>query len=320
LSKKALIFGISGQDGAYLAKFLLKKNYNVIGIVRSFEKHRLVNLYKLNIINKIKIKKLNILDNNQILSFFKKNLYDEIYYLSGQSSVIESFKKFDETIDSNIVGIKNILESSRILKLKSKIFYSSSGEIFGEGSKKNKFSEDSPHHPNSPYALSKSIGHEIVRSYREMFNLKCCSGILFNHESNLRTKKFVLKKITLGLIKIIKKKNKKIILGNLNIYRDWGWAPEYVEVMWKILNSNKKLNDYIISTGVTTSLKKILFIAFKKFNLNWKNYIQQEKFLKREHDIIINCSNNNLIKKEINWKPKIKINLILNKLIAYNKY
>jgi len=248
LSKKAIIFGISGQDGAYLAKFLLKKNYQVIGILRKINKRRLVSLYKLNIINKIKIKKLNILNNNQLFSFLKKNLYEEIYYLSGQSSVIESFKKFDETIDYNIVGIKNILESCRILKLKSKIFYSSSGEIFGEGNKKNKFSEDSPHHPNSPYALSKSIGYEIVRSYREMFYLKCCSGILFNHESNLRTKKFVLKKITLGLIKIMKKKRKKIILGNLNIYKDWGRALEYVEAMWKILNSNKKLNDYIIST------------------------------------------------------------------------
>lgn len=210
MSKKALIFGISGQDEAYLVKFLLKKNYQVIGIFRSFNKRRLLNLYKFNIINKIKIKKLNILNSSQIFSFLKKNLYEEIYYLSGQSSVIESLKKFDETIDCNIVGIKNILESCRILKLKSKIFYSSLEEIFGEGNKKNKFSEDSPHHPNSPYVLSKSIGYEIVRSYGEMFCLKCFSGILFNHESNPRTKKFVLKKITLGLIKLIKKKVKKL--------------------------------------------------------------------------------------------------------------
>jgi GDPmannose 4,6-dehydratase len=320
LFKKALIFGVSGQDGAYLAKFLINKNYNVTGIVRSINANKIINLNKLNILKKIKIQKLSILDYKIIFNFLKKTFFHEIYYLAGQSSVVDSYKKFDETVDSNVIGIKNILEACRVLEVKSKIFYASSGEIFGEGKDKKKFNENSSHHPNSPYALSKSIGMELVKSYREMFNMNCCSGILFNHESNLRTKKFILKKITLGLIDIVKKKNKKIKLGNLNIHRDWGWAPEYVEAMWKILNSKKKLKDYIISTGESTSIKKILFTSFRKFNLNWKNYIIQEKYLKRNFDIKINRSNNDLIKNDINWEPKIKVNSIISKLISYKKY
>lgn len=311
LSKKAIIFGVTGQDGAYLADFLLKKNYQVTGVVRS-KKFRKLNI--LNIKNKIIVKKISTFSKKDLFSFLKKNFCDEIYYFSGQSSVFKSFNKFDETFSSNVESFVDILEAIRALNRKTKIFYAASSEIFGN--KTNEYlTEASNHQPMSPYALAKSISFDIAKIYRTMFGINVCSGILFNHESILRDNSYVIKKISYSINKILKNNKNKIKLGNIKISRDWGWAPEYVEIIWKIMNNNKKMEDYIIATGKTTSLKKVLDLFFKRYGLDWRNYIISNKAFKRKNDILKNRADISLIKKNLHIFPKIKIEQIVQKFI-----
>ncbi len=317
MSKLAIIFGISGQDGAYLSNFLLKKKYKVIGVARS---KKLINLKILGIKNKINIKYLNINCTSDVFLFLKKYIADEIYFFSGQSSVFNSYSKFEETFSSNVDNFVNVLEAIRILKRKTKIFYACSSEVFGYVQNK-KFNENSQHNPLSAYALSKSISFDIAKSYRLMFGVNVCCGILFNHESILRNDNYVIKKISNYIKKIFHHKKKKLILGNLNISRDWGWAPEYVEIIWRILNNKKEetLKDYIIATGYTTSLRKVLELFFKKFNLNWKNFVLSDKSFVRPKDIIENKANIKFMKSNLNVYPKVRINEVVNKFIN-NKF
>lgn len=315
MNKKALIIGISGQDGPYLAKFLLKKKYSVTALFRK-KSNSFINLKKIKV-QKIKLYNLNYLDFNKIFIFLKKNKFDEIYFLSGQSSVFKSFLKPEETYKSNIFGILHILESCRILKLKTKIFNASSAEIFGNQNI-DKLNENSEFNPVSPYGLSKMISLEITKIYRLMFDIKACSGIMFNHESPLRKKNFVIKKIITEIKKIKINRKYKLKIGNLNIYRDWGWAPEYVHAMWLMLNS-KNVKDYVIGTGNKISLKKVVFYLFKKNKLSTKKNIRISKFFKRKHEIISNCADPRNIENELGWKSKINIWKILDN-IELNKY
>jgi GDPmannose 4,6-dehydratase len=309
LSKKAIIFGITGQDGAYLAHFLLKKNYHVIGVTRS---KKIKKLQILNIKKKIIIKKINSFSEKNLFFFLKKNYCQEIYYFSGQSSVFKSFNKFDETFSSNVESFANVLEVIRRLNRSTKIFYSASSEMFGN-KRNNYLTEKSSHEPMSPYALAKSISFDVAKIYRSMFGINVCSGILFNHESILRDNSYVIKKISYSVNKILKNNKNKVKLGNINISRDWGWAPEYVKIIWKILNNNKKMQDYIIATGKTTSLKKILDLFFKRHGLKWRNFVVSDLTFKRNNDIIKNRANISLLKKNLLISPKIKIEQIVEK-------
>ena len=310
IKKKALIFGITGQDGSYLSKILLKKKYIIYGVRRKINNK---NLIKLNIKKKIKfvtIKKNNYKKLNTILN---KN-FNEIYFLGGQSSVINSFKKENETYHSQIDPIKYILDYIKNQKFKkSKFLYAGSSEIFGN-QKKKKLNEDSLKIPQSPYGLSKLIGYEIIKSYREMFKLPVCTAILFNHESSLRKNNYVLKKISSKIKNINNNKKKKILLGNINIKRDWGWAPEYMQACYKILNS-KKIDDYIIATGQTVSLKKIIKIIFKEKKLNMNKFVKITTKNKRKHEIFENYADISKIKKNINWRPASNYLKVINKLI-----
>lgn len=312
IKKKALIFGITGQDGSYLSSILLKKKYIVYGVRRKINNR---NLIKLNIKKKIKfitIKKNNYKKLNSILN---KN-FNEIYFLGGQSSVINSFKKENETYHSQVDSIKYILEYIKNQKFKkSKFLYAGSSEMFGN-QKKKKLNEDSLKIPQSPYGLSKLIGYEIIKSYREMFKLPVCTAILFNHESSLRKNNYVLKKISLKIKNINnnKNKNKKILLGNINIKRDWGWAPEYMQACYKILNS-KKIDDYIIATGQTVSLKKIIKIIFKEKKLNMNKFIKITNKNKRKYEIFENYADIRKIKKNIKWRPGSNYLKVIHKLI-----
>ena len=307
--KKAIIFGITGQDGAYLADFLLKKNYHVIGVTRS---KKLNKLEILNIKKKIIIKKINFSSEKYLFSFLKKNFCHEIYYFLGQSSVFKSFDRFEESLSSNVRYFVKILEAIRCLNRSTKIFYSASSEMFGNV-RNNYLSEKSNHKPVSPYALAKSISFDIAKIYRSMFGINVSCGILFNHESILRDNSYVIKKISYSVNEILKNSKKKIKLGNINISRDWGWAPEYVQIIWKILNNNKKMQDYMIATGKTTSLKKVLDLFFRQHGLNWKKFIVVDQKFKRHNDIIKNRANISLIKKELHIFPKIKIEQIVEK-------
>ena len=309
MDKVALIVGIAGQDGSLLAKYLLSKNYRVIGTTTSNRKQNLIKLgiyYKIKLINK----------KNYDENFFKRIFLDyninELYNLSGQSSVAKSEKLINETIDSNIRPLVDILEVIRKNSYKIKIINAVSSEMFGNTYER--ISEKSKINPLSFYGLAKSIAYEIAKSYREQFQINISNLILFNHESNLRPNNFVIKKIVSESKKITKNKNLKIKVGNINISRDWGWAPEYVEVMYKIANS-KFNEDFVVATGKNFKLIEIIKKIFSIQNLKIKNNLKISKSLFRRNEILKNRANINKIKRKLNWKSKFKIEKILLKLI-----
>jgi len=308
--KIALIVGISGQDGSLLAKFLLSKNYVVYGTSRF---KSLKNLKKLKIIKKIKIFQLNTHAYNNLDKIIKKTRCDEIYYLFGQSSVKLSEKLSYEAISSNNLPLVDILEYVRKAKKKIKVFNTSSAEIFGKFGKK-RCNENSNFDPQSFYALSKLISLKIMQSYRQQFKIWSSNGIMFNHESTLRNNKFIIKKIITSVKKIHEKKQKKLIVGDINISRDWGWAAEYVKAMWKILNY-KKPDDFIIATGNNNKLKNIIKKVFSYYGLNYLKYVVRSKKYFRNNEVRITQADISKAKKLINWKPKIDIDLLLKKMI-----
>ena len=308
--KNIFIFGISGQDGSYLAHFLIKKNFNVIGFSRSNNKNNFINLKRLNILQKVKLIKYN--DNNERLVEKKllKFQPSQIYMLSGLSSVSKSFSQPIETYKSNIITLFKILEFCRKKKLKINIYNSASTDCFGN--QKKICNENSEFFPVSPYAKSKSYVFWLVKYYRETFKLNCVSGIISNHESLLRPNNFVSKKI----IEFVKnfKKNKKLIMGNTNIYRDWGWAPDFVEAIYRI-NSSKIKTDYIVATGKTISLDEFIKKVFHVAKIDKNNYIKNNKSYIRKKEIKkIYCSNKK-IREQLGWKPKHNLNQIIKKLL-----
>ena len=310
--KNALIFGISGQDGAYLAHFLISKNYNVIGTTRNKNKQHLNRLVKLNIYKKVKTIKGKASDLNFCKNIIKKNIH-EIYYLAGESSIVKSFKDPEVSLLSNSIGILNILKTVHDIKSKTKIFNACSGQIYGN-KKKNFFSIDSKIDPISPYAVSKAAGYWLTKIYRDNYRMFCCSGVLFNHESPLRSNEFVTKKIILGSKKILKNKNHKLPLGNINVYRDWGWAPDFVEAYWLMLQRNSPV-DLVIGTGKIFSLRDFAKEVFKLNNLNMKNIKANVKKFKRKLDIKGYKANISKTKKILKWKPKINFKQIVYKMV-----
>ena len=314
MKKKAIIFGVSGQDGSYLAKFLIDKNYTVLGLTRNTTLKNLFRLKKLHILNKVKIIKGSATDDIFLKKLFKKN-YDvnEVYYLAGYSSVINSFLFPKESLISNSLGILNILHYVKNSKKKIKVFNAASGQFFGNF--KNKlYNENSKIAPQSPYGVAKAAGYYYTKIYRESYNLFTCSGILFNHESPLRSKEFVTKKI-IDVSKKIKKNNKiNLELGNIDIYRDWGWAPEYVEAMWLMLQQKKPI-DLVLGTGKKHSIRDFVNEVFKLKNINIKRLKANQSNLKRKNDIISYKADIRLAKKNINWSPKVNFKQIVKKML-----
>lgn len=310
MKKKALIFGITEQDGSYMAKLLIEKNYSVYGICR---KKNYKNLKALNLLTKVNLYILPKLNELKIYQLLKKN-FNEIYFLGGQSSVIDSFLKRVETYESQISPLKVILDYIVQQKgAKSKFLYAGSSEIYGNANYNKKLTEDDKKKPVSPYGLSKLIGYEIIKSYRTMFNIPVCTAILFNHESPLRPEKFVFNKIINSVEKVRKNNKARLRMGNIEVKRDWGWGPEYMTGCHKILNS-KKIDDYIIATGKTIALKKIIEECFKKYDLNWKKYTIIEKQKYRKFEIKENYSSIKKLKKNINWFPKNDYMSVIKKL------
>ena len=308
--KNVLILGISGQDGSYLAHYLLQKKYRVIGISR--KKKNIKNHLKLNIKKKIIIKNFNYIDYKSLEKVIVTYKVDEIYFFAGQPKPNISNNKIIETLYSNVIPVYNIIDIIIKHNKKIKFFNSSSCEIF-KATKKS-LNENSIKEPNSIYALSKLISFEMVKFFREKFSLKICSGILFHHESILREKDFILKKIISGVSEIKKNKMKYLTLGDINISRDWGWAPEYVRLMHLMLNRNK-IDDYIIATGKTTKLREILKKTFQYYAVNLRGRIKYEKNLFRKFDSKIRKANIHKIKKDLKWIPKYNIDDVLFNLI-----
>ena len=309
---KCLILGISGQDGSYLAKFLLEKGYKVFGSSRNSEINRFKNLKRLGIFNEVEKISLSFNDFRSIYQQISIIKPDEIYNLAGQTSVSLSFSQPVETLESIVLGNINLLESIRFSNLPIKYYNAGSSEIFGNTSEVAH--ENSILNPLSPYGVSKAAAYLQVKNYRDAYNLFATTGILFNHESPLRKKHFVTAKIINAVCSIHKGSKKKLVLGNLDITRDWGWSPEYVESMWRILQY-KDPEDFVIGTGKSISLKEFVKYAFEYFNLNWKDYVKIDKKLFRPSDIKISRCNPSKAKKILNWKPKLNSYKLIEKLI-----
>lgn len=317
-NKLALIFGISGQDGSYLADFLLKKKYRVVGITRNSSRKNLFRLMKLKIEKKISIIKTKGKNYKIDEILFKKFKHiDEIYYLSGETSPLNSMSFPLQTFDSNVNNLISILEYVRIKNLKTKIFYASSSEIF-KNKKPNVFNEDSEVGPRTPYGISKAAGFWLIKYYRSYHKINCCTGILFNHESPLRSSKFVFKKI-IDQSKKIKKMGGKFQLGNIKIKRDIGWAPDYVKAIWKMLQL-KKFEDLVIGSGNVYSVEKFLNLTLSYLKLDKKNVILNKKELIRKNDLNEYKANPSLALKKIMWKNTLKLEKIIQKMIDNELY
>ena len=312
--KTALIFGISGQDGSYLAHFLLTKNYKVVGITRNNSLKNLFRLKRLRILNKVSIIKGTALNKKFLNKLLKKDTsIKEIYYFAGDSSVVNSFEHPDTSLNSNALGILNILISVKNINKKIRIFNAASGQIFGN-KKMNHYSENSLIDPQSPYGVAKASSLWLSKIYRKEHNLYSCSGILFNHESTLRSENFVTKKIIDTSLKMKKNNSLNLYLGDINIYRDWGWAPEYVKVMWLMLQQ-KKPNDFVIGSGKKYSIRDFVYEVFRLLKINKNRLKYNTKELQRKNDIKSYTANIRFIKKKLGWSPIISFKQIVLKMV-----
>ena len=317
INKKALIFGITGQDGAYLSKLLLEKSYIISGTSRNVNSDKLLNFDYLHIKDNINMHSVSTSNYEEIYEIIKKIEPDEIYNLSGQSSVASSFKKPQDSFESISLGNLHILEAIRKINSSIKFYNACSGECFGDTDGKA-VNENSPFKPCSPYAIAKLSTYWQVKLYRKAYNLFACSGILFNHESPLRPKGFVTRKIISTAVKIANGSNEKLILGDLSIKRDWGWAPEYVNAMWMMLQLSSA-DDFVISTGISSSLEMFVTIVFEKLGLNWKEHVIVDKDLFRPSEIQSNRGDSSKAEKNLGWKATYSISEIAQSMIDNEK-
>ena len=304
---KALITGITGQDGSYLAEFLLDKGYEVHGIVRRssiFNRGRIDHLYRDPHLPNTRffLHYGDLSDSSQLTNIIYNIKPNEIYHLGAQSHVRVSFDLPEYTSDVTALGTTRILEAVRRSGVKTKFYQASSSEMFGSAPAPQ--NENTPFYPKSPYAISKVYSHWMVKNYREGYNIFACNGILFNHESPRRGESFVTRKITIGLAEIMAGKRNKIYLGNLQAKRDWGYAPEYIEAMWLMLQQDKP-DDYVVGTGVTHSVKDFLEGAFSYLNLDWKEYAEIDPKYFRPTEVDVLKADSSKAKRILNWTARI---------------
>jgi len=337
-NKTALIFGITGQDGSYLAELLLKKKYIVHGVKRrssSFNTGRVDHLYQdpHEKVRKFILHYGDVTDAISVSSLIKKIKPDEIYNLAAQSHVAVSFEVPEYTANADAIGTLRILEAIKFHNLgkKTKFYQAGTSEMFGIVQEVPQ-NEKTPFYPRSPYGVAKVYAHWITVNYREAYNIFACNGILFNHESPVRGETFVTKKIVSALCKIKRKKQKKLFLGNINAKRDWGHAKDYVEAMWKMLQKNKP-DDYVISTGKQYSVKEFVNLVLNelKIKFSWKGKGIDEKCYDEKGNCIVECDktyyrplevdtllgNSNKAKRELNWKPKYSIIMLVKEMVDF---
>jgi GDPmannose 4,6-dehydratase len=301
--KVALIFGISGQDGAYLAHMLLSMGYRVHGASRDAEALHFGNLTRLGIKNQIQLHSASLSDFRSTLSILTIVEPDEIYNLAGQSSVALSFNQPVETFESVTVGTLNILECIRYVKLPLRMFNAISSECFGDtGEPAN---EETPFRPCSPYAMAKSAAFWAVKTYREAYGLQVCSGILSNHESPIRPERFVCRKIVAAAVRIANGSGERLFLGNVSIQRDWGLAAEYAEAMWRILQQ-ELIDDFIIATGETYTLGDFMDAAFASVGLDFNDHVTIDESLLRPLDLSASRLDPRKARDKLGWEARYK--------------
>lgn len=303
--RKALICGISGQDGTYLAKLLLEKGYEVHGTARDAQVTAFPNLVKLGIREKITCHSMALNDFRSVLQILAKVQPDEVYNLAGQSSVGLSFEQPVETLESVSIGTLNLLEAIRFLARPVKLYNAGSSECFGntDGVPAD---ETTPFRPRSPYAVAKATAFWEVANYREAYSLFACTGILFNHESSLRPERFVTQKIIQAAKRISEGSTEKLHLGNISISRDWGWAPEYVEAMWRILQQDDP-EDYVVATGETNTLEEFVAEAFNCVGLDWREHVITDLTLLRPSEIMVSRANPIKSAQRLDWQARYKM-------------
>ena len=303
--KTALICGVNGQDGAYLARLLLGKGYTVWGTSRDAQGNAFANLRRLGVHERVKTLSLAPEDFRSVLVALMQAQPDEVYFLAGQSSVGLSFEQPAETLHSISLGTLNMLEACRLLGHQVKLYHAGSSECFGDtgGAPAN---ETTPFRPRSPYAVAKASAYWLVDNYREAYGLFACTGILFNHESPLRPERFVTQKIIAAARRIALGSPDKLRLGRLDIARDWGWAPEYVEAMWLLLQQPSP-EDYVIATGVTTTLETFVATAFAAVGLDWQRHVEQDPQLFRPTDILCGRADPSKARNGLNWQPRFGV-------------
>jgi len=313
--KKALITGITGQDGSYLAEFLLEKGYQVHGIVRRVaiedSEHRLWRIK--HILDKIILHPASMESYASIFNVVDKLRPDECYHLAAQSFVSYSFEDEFSTINTNINGTHYVLSAIKEKAPDCKFYFAGSSEMFGLV-KETPQNENTPFHPRSPYGISKVAGFDLTRNYREAYNLFACSGILFNHESPRRGYEFVTRKISNSVAKIKLGLSKELKLGNLEAKRDWGYAGDYVKAMWLMLQQ-KKPDDYVIATGETHSVKEFAELAFSHLGLNYQNFLSSDEKFYRPAEVLLLKGDYSKGKKILGWEPTVSFKELVQMMV-----
>jgi GDPmannose 4,6-dehydratase len=312
--KRALICGVGGQDGTYLARHLVGLGYEVHGTSRDAQMSPFDGLRRLGIRDQIQTWSMAPNDFRSVLHVVKKIHPDEIYNLSGQSSVGLSFEQPVETMESITVGTLNLLETIRFLASDIRFYNAGSSECFGD-TRGMPADESTPFSPRSPYAVAKAAAHWQVATYREAYDLFACTGMLFNHESSLRPSRFVTKKVVESVRRIAGGSGEKLILGNTKVIRDWGWAPEYVEAMHLMLQA-KKPADYVIATGHSVSLEDFVALAFEEASLDWRQFVESRPDLLRPSDLSESRANPAKAATVLGWRAKAGVREVVERMMA----
>jgi len=317
MEKTALILGVSGQDGSYLARLLLEKGYHVVGSSRDAQMSQFANLIRLSIRDRVEVISVSLNDFRSVLQALKRVRPDEVYNLAGQSSVGLSFDQPVESFESIGIGTLNLLEAIRFLEAPIRIYNASSSECFGN-TDGHPADERTPFRPRSPYAVAKAAAFWEVANYREAYGLFACSGLLFNHESPLRPRRFVTQKIVHAACRIASGSHETLELGNISVERDWGWAPEYVDAMWRMLQQEDP-DDYVIATGETHRLEDFVESVFGVLGLQWWDHVQTDRTLFRPTDIMTARANPAKAKEKLGWKAQYRMRDVARMMVAAEK-
>ncbi len=310
---KALITGITGQDGAYLAQFLLGKNYQVFGLVARRTSDSLWRLKELGIEFSIEFLDGDMMDPASLVRAMEASQANEVYNLAAQSFVGTSWQQPSLTGQVTALGVTHLLEAIRLVNPKAKFYQASSSEIFGLIQAKHQ-NEKTPFYPRSPYGVAKLYGHWMTVNFRESFNLHASNGILFNHESPLRGIEFVSRKISQGVAQIKKGNLNKLYLGNIDVKRDWGYAADYVEAMWLMLQQEKP-DDYVIATGQSISVRQLCKLAFEHVDLDYQDFVSIDPRLFRPAEVDVLLGNPQKAKAKLNWEFKTGLNTLITMMV-----
>ena len=313
MQKRALICGISGQDGAYLAQLLLDKGYEVVGSSRDAEASEFRNLRALGLRERVQLVSMNPTDFRSVVQVIDRTRPDEIYNLAGQSSVVLSFEQPIETFDSIAVGTLNLLEAIRFIARPVRLYNACSSECFGDTGDAPA-TEDTPFRPASPYATAKAAAFWAIANYRDGYQLWACSGILFNHESPLRPERFVMRKVVAAACRFARGSTERLRLGTLSIQRDWGWAPEYVEAMWRLLQQEEP-RDYIVATGKVWPLEELVREAFAAVSLDWRKHVELDPALARPSDPKQVAGDPSRVARDLGWRAHCDMPEVVRRLI-----